>query len=216
MYSVGKGDGTFQPIVKYQSASGHGTSVAVSDVNGDGKLDIVTTIQDAGNNGLNEGLVSVRLGNGDGTFQSEQTYSSGGFLTNSVAVADVNGDGRPDLVVANICADNAGSCTRSSVGVLLNNSPEGKNSAHNDFASLQPEPLYLRPESDFYCDCYLRLANHADRKSEVHVGWLYDRLCSAQQQRRGDSDQIQSQCRSYPLTAVYVGDANNLLARPPC
>jgi hypothetical protein len=70
---------------------------------------------------LNKGLVSLRLGNGDGTFQAEQTYSSGGFLTNSVAVADVNGDGKPDLVAANICADNTSACALTSVGVLLNN-----------------------------------------------------------------------------------------------
>ena len=41
------------------------------------------------------------LGNGDGTFQTAVTYGSGGFDAYSVAVADVNGDGKPDLVVAN-------------------------------------------------------------------------------------------------------------------
>lgn len=46
--------------------------MALADVNGDGKLDIVTTDEDAGANGLNKGLVSLRLGNGDGTFQAEQ------------------------------------------------------------------------------------------------------------------------------------------------
>ncbi len=119
---LGKGDGTFKPVVSYQSAAGgQGSSVAVADVKGDGKRDIVTTDEDAGANGLNKGLVSLRLGNGDGTFNAEQTYDSGGFLTNSVAVADLNGDGKPDLVVANICADDTSLCNSSSVGVLLNN-----------------------------------------------------------------------------------------------
>jgi hypothetical protein len=133
---LGKGDGTFKPVVRYQSvAGGQGSSVALADVNGDGKLDIVTTDQDARANGLNKGLVSLRLGNGDGTFQAEQTYDSGGFLTNSVAVADINGDGKPDLVVANICADNALSCALASVGVLLNNTTVGKSTASTSLTS---------------------------------------------------------------------------------
>jgi hypothetical protein len=119
---LGDGNGIFQPVVTYKSGRGtNGTSIAVADVNGDGKLDIVASTSSVDNNGANKGLVSLRLGNGDGTFQSEQTYSSGGFLTNSVAIADVNGDGEPDLVVANICADDTVFCKRSSVGVLLNN-----------------------------------------------------------------------------------------------
>ena len=119
---LGNGDGTFQPVVTYPSgAGGWGTSVAVADVIGDGTVDIVTTEQDSGVNGINHGLVALLFGNGDGTFQAAQTYDSGGFLTNSVTIADLNGDGRPDLVVANICADDTFICQRSSVGVLLNN-----------------------------------------------------------------------------------------------
>jgi hypothetical protein len=120
---LGNGDGTFQPVVTYQSgAGGWGSSVAVGDVTGAGKLDVVATDQSAGGNGINHGLVALLQGNGDGTFQAAQTYDSGGFLTNSVAIADLNDDGKPDLVVANICADDTLSCKRSSVGVLLNNS----------------------------------------------------------------------------------------------
>jgi hypothetical protein len=120
---LGNGDGTFQPVVTYlQGADGWGTSVAVADVNGDGKLDAVATDSCGGNSCSNKGLVVLLLGNGNGTFQAPQTYDAGGFLTNSVAVADVNGDGKPDLVVANICADDGLVCKRSSVGVLLNNS----------------------------------------------------------------------------------------------
>ncbi len=123
---LGNGDGTFQPVVTYESGKGGwGTSVAVGDVSLDGNPDIVATDECAGADCAHLGLVAVLVGNGDGTFQAAQSYSSGGFLTNSVAVADVNGDRRPDLVVANLCADNASDCTRASVGVLLRSPARG-------------------------------------------------------------------------------------------
>ena len=103
---LGNGDGTFQAAVTYGTGGIYADSVAVADVNGDGKLDLV-----AENYGSNN--VGVLLGNGDGTFQTAVTYGSGGAYPYSVAVADVNGDGKPDIVVAN-----SGS---SNVGVLLGN-----------------------------------------------------------------------------------------------
>ena len=68
-------------------------SVAVADVNGDGKLDLLSA-----NNGNN--TVSVRLGNGDGTFSGTQEVPVGSNPS-SVAVGDVNGDGKLDLLSAN-------------------------------------------------------------------------------------------------------------------
>ena len=56
--------------------------------------------------------VSVLLGNGNGTFQTAMNYTTG-LSPSFVAVADVNGDGKPDLVVAN---ENG-----ASVSVLLGN-----------------------------------------------------------------------------------------------
>ena len=67
--------------------------MAVADLNGDGRPDMVTTNSD-GNS------VSVLLGNGDGTFSVQQTFPVG-RSPRDVAVADLNGDGIPDLVVAN-------------------------------------------------------------------------------------------------------------------
>jgi len=44
--------------------------------------------------------VSVLLGNGDGSFLAQQTFTVGG-APDSVAASDVNGDGKPDLLIAN-------------------------------------------------------------------------------------------------------------------
>ena len=97
---LGNGDGTFQSGVSYGSGGNDSdvNSVAVADVNGDGKLDIVT----ANVNGSSpRGSVGVLLGNGDGTFRKAVAYDSGGVGALAVAIGDVSGDGKPDLLVAN-------------------------------------------------------------------------------------------------------------------
>ncbi len=109
---LGNGDGTLQPVASYGSggsSDGWRGGVAVADVNGDGKPDLVVVNSGSGD-------VGVLLGNGDGTFQTAQTYGSG-CEPWSVAVADVNNDGRPDLLVANSCVYARGGTP--SVGVLL-------------------------------------------------------------------------------------------------
>lgn len=87
---LGKGDGTFQPHV--DSGVG-GTVLAAGDFNGDGKLDLAVT---EGLPSGRPGLLSVLLGNGDGTFILTNQYPSGGT---AVAVSDLNGDGKLDLLV---------------------------------------------------------------------------------------------------------------------
>jgi hypothetical protein len=117
---LGNGDGTFQPVVTYGTAGAGGSnpySVAVADVNGDGKPDLVVVNYVMAN--FLSKTVAVLLGNGDGTFQPAVAYGSGGVIPVSVAIADVNGDGKPDLLVANFWASFQN--LNGTVGVLLGN-----------------------------------------------------------------------------------------------
>lgn len=82
----------------YLSGGVYAFSVAVGDFNGDGKMDLAVANQCPQNN-CTAGAVSVLLGNGDGTFQAAQSYSTGGYEAYAVAVGDVNNDGKADLIV---------------------------------------------------------------------------------------------------------------------
>lgn len=85
---------------------GHSPSaVAVGDFNGDGKLDMA--VADEGDN-----TVSILLGNGDGTFQSQSTFPTG-VAPDAIVAGDFNGDGKLDLGVANF--------TDNTISILLGN-----------------------------------------------------------------------------------------------
>lgn len=121
---LGNGDGTFQAVVTYDSGGSLATSVTAADVNGDGKPDLVVTNCGISSRCTGDGSVGVLLGNGDGTFQPAVTYDSGGDEAFAVAVADVNGDGKLDLLVANDCTSGSGCSSNSTMGtaaVLLGN-----------------------------------------------------------------------------------------------
>ena len=66
------------------------------DVNGDGKPDLIVVSDDTDTAAA---IVSVFLGNGDGTYQPRTDYTTQ-LDTGYVTVADVNKDGHPDLIVA--------------------------------------------------------------------------------------------------------------------
>jgi hypothetical protein len=80
--------------------------MAVADVNGDGRPDALIA------NG-NSNKLGVLLNNGAGVFVLQtNALDTGGYAPESVVIADVNGDGRPDALVAN--------SSSGTVGVLLN------------------------------------------------------------------------------------------------
>jgi hypothetical protein len=126
---LGNGDGTFNtPMVlddtqNYLGAccfNPHPIALVAADFNLDGNLDLVVGAAASNQSSpgtfisnVNFGL-QLFLGNGDGTFAGPQDYLAGG-QSFPVAVADFNGDGKPDLA--------AGDYGENFVSVLLNQTP---------------------------------------------------------------------------------------------
>lgn len=91
---LNRGDGTLADPVPYDVP---GSTIAVGDVDGDGKPDIATT--DA------TGLVQILINQGNGTFsRSSPSVAGGGITLLSMAMADLNGDGAADIVTTNTFA----------------------------------------------------------------------------------------------------------------
>jgi hypothetical protein len=88
---LGNGDGTFRYGASYPGGTVP-VSIAVADFSGNHKLDLAI----ANSEGVG---ISVLMGNGDGTFQPAVAYPTP--FTLWVTAADLNGDGKIDLVVAN-------------------------------------------------------------------------------------------------------------------
>lgn len=74
--------------------------VAAVDVNGDGRPDLIRARTYVSGPPPHSGYIEVRLQNADGSFATAVQYGVGNDPW-GIAVADVNGDGRPDIVVAN-------------------------------------------------------------------------------------------------------------------
>jgi hypothetical protein len=95
--ALGNGNGTFHQGSSYTfpGTNGAGT-ITVADFNHDGKLDLAVTraLQDTV-----QGVVTVFLGIGDGTFQAPVDYPTNSLATAVVQATDINGDGRLDLLI---------------------------------------------------------------------------------------------------------------------
>src|SRR5262249_22546460 len=94
---LGNGDGTFQNHNLY----GEGNTGTLGDVNGDGRLDFVTTNPGANITGDSGGVV---LNDGVGSFHPFQTFTVGVGPT-SLVVRDFNGDGFAEVAVGRPDAD---------------------------------------------------------------------------------------------------------------
>jgi len=90
---MNNGNGTFAAGVNYTTGT-HPNSVAIGDLNGDGKADIVAANYGSGN-------ISVFMNNGNGTFPATGTTYATATDPVSTVISDMNGDGKADIVVAN-------------------------------------------------------------------------------------------------------------------
>jgi hypothetical protein len=93
---LGYGNGTFFRQATYSTGSlSRPYGCALGDVNNDNRLDIA--VSDS-----NTGSVVILLGDGDGSFSNQRSYSTGRYsFLKSVAFSDFNNDSILDIVVAN-------------------------------------------------------------------------------------------------------------------
>jgi len=94
---LGNGDGTFRQGTSYASIGNSGY-VTVSDLDGDGNLDIYSGLANGGlysGDDSNNASAYALMGNGDGTFQGAPTITAQ-YTGNNLG--DINGDGIPDLI----------------------------------------------------------------------------------------------------------------------
>jgi hypothetical protein len=106
---LGNGAGAFSPAGS-PAAVGIGPGSAVTgDLNGDGRLDLASVNYISNN-------VSILLGNGAGGLHRDAAWpATAGTTPYSIAIGDLNADGKLDLAVGNYSTNN--------VTILLNNAP---------------------------------------------------------------------------------------------
>jgi hypothetical protein len=117
--ALGNGDGTFQTPVEYATTY-PASNVFAADLNGDGKLDLVT-----------DGICTL-YGNGDGTFTAGPCLNTGfEYPLQTMALADFNGDGKLDVMLW--------TSNPITVNVYLGN---GNGTFNNPMSYVPPEPQY--------------------------------------------------------------------------
>jgi hypothetical protein len=105
---LSRGDGTFDPLVRY--GGGGYTALAPVDVDGNGTVDLVALEQIDSTSWVQVSSLKVFLNDGQARFTGPVQYATGGTAP-AMAIGDLDGDGRPDFAVAS---------SRGTVSVLLN------------------------------------------------------------------------------------------------
>ncbi|MGA2854946.1 MAG: VCBS repeat-containing protein, partial [Verrucomicrobiota bacterium] len=105
---LNNGDGTLSREVSYGNPTLFAVpgltintfGLTVADVDGDGKLDLVSMCFTYDSLGAGKSYLSVNLGNGDGTFKDGKAFYIAAQGFSAMDAADLNGDGRVDIVTA--------------------------------------------------------------------------------------------------------------------
>ena len=99
----GNSDGTFtRKITTLTDQNSRPYLMATSDFNHDGQSDLAIIDWETNN-------IAIRLGNANGTFQTQTTYSTGRYSQpRSIAIGDFNNDNQSDIAVANYHTYNVG------------------------------------------------------------------------------------------------------------
>ena len=195
---LGNGDGTFQNPVTYAVGSDP-VALVTGDFTGDGRTDLAVANEGSfdsdGKLIPGTGDVSVLLGNGDGTFQTQNTYAVGSYPV-AIVAGDFTGDGRTDLAVANF-DDN-------DVSILLGNGDGTFQNQKTYAAGSFPRALVT---GDFTGDgrTDLAVANYRSKDVSILLG-------------NGDGtfqNQVTYAVGSYPIALVtgdFTGDGRTDLA----
>ena len=135
---LGNGNGTFQPPKAYR-IGGRPSAMAIGDFNRNGVLDLVVTARP---NIFAPYQINVLLGNGSGGFTTPMVFDQSASNT-SVAVADFNGDGKPDLAASStsFTKPGFGLIFMPAVRILLGNGDGTFQSARAFVQNVFPGPL---------------------------------------------------------------------------